>query len=75
MTTQVILRGTLVPRPVAVAIVARAVPITGAVIAGAVVDHFDYSWAFLLTGVLGIIAAGLWFFGRETRPRQPASTQ
>jgi DHA1 family multidrug resistance protein-like MFS transporter len=49
--------------------------ILGPIIAGAVVDHFDYSWAFLLTGVLGVIAAGLWFFGRETRPRQPASTQ
>ena len=49
--------------------------ILGPIIAGAVVDRFDYSWAFLLTGVLGVIAAGLWFFGRETRPRQPASTQ
>lgn len=44
--------------------------IVGPIIAGAVVDRFDYSWAFLLTGALGIIAAGLWFFGRETRQRQ-----
>ena len=44
--------------------------IVGPIIAGAVVDRFDYSWAFLLTGALGVIAAGLWFFGRETRQRQ-----
>ena len=47
--------------------------ILGPIIAGAVVDRFDYSWAFLLTGVLGVIAAGLWFFGRETRPRTSAA--
>ena len=43
--------------------------ILGPVIAGAVVDHFDYSWAFILTGILGIMAAGVWFTGRETKPR------
>ena len=49
--------------------------IIGPIIAGAIVDRFDYSWAFLLTGLLGVIAAGLWFFGRETRPRQVRETK
>ncbi|MGO2154094.1 MAG: MFS transporter, partial [Brevibacterium aurantiacum] len=43
--------------------------ILGPIIAGVVVDHFDYSWAFMLTGILGILAAAYWFTGRETRPR------
>lgn len=43
--------------------------ILGPVIAGAVVDHFDYSWAFVLTGILCLMASAFWFIGRETRPR------
>lgn len=43
--------------------------IVGPIIAGAIVDRFDYSWAFLLTGLLGVLAAAFWFTGRETRPR------
>ncbi|MDN6667062.1 MAG: MFS transporter [Brevibacterium sp.] len=43
--------------------------IVGPIIAGAIVDRFDYSWAFLLTGLLGVLAAAFWFTGRETKPR------
>ena len=43
--------------------------ILGPVIAGAVVDQFDYSWAFVLTGILCLMASAFWFVGRETRPR------
>ena len=43
--------------------------ILGPVIAGAVVDRFDYSWAFVLTGILCLMASAFWFTGRETRPR------
>ncbi|GAA1871411.1 MFS transporter [Brevibacterium marinum] len=43
--------------------------IVGPIIAGSVVDHFDYSWAFAVTGLLGVLAAVYWFAGRETRPR------
>ncbi len=43
--------------------------ILGPIIAGAVVDRFDYSWAFVLTGLLGVMAAAHWITGRETRPR------
>nr|WP_278189582.1 MFS transporter [Brevibacterium sp. ZH18] len=43
--------------------------IVGPIIAGAIVDRFDYSWAFLLTGLLSVLAAAFWFTGRETRPR------
>ncbi|WP_350270740.1 MFS transporter [Brevibacterium sp. CBA3109] len=43
--------------------------IVGPIIAGAIVDRFDYSWAFLLTGLLGVVAAAFWFTGRETKPR------
>lgn len=49
--------------------------ILGPIIAGLVVDHFDYSGAFMLTGVLGILAAAYWFTGRETRPRVVAKAQ
>nr|WP_113905152.1 MULTISPECIES: MFS transporter [Brevibacterium] len=43
--------------------------ILGPIIAGAIVDRFDYSWAFVLTGLLGIMAAAYWITGRETRPQ------
>jgi MFS transporter, DHA1 family, multidrug resistance protein len=47
--------------------------ILGPVIAGAVVDRFDYDWAFWLTGLLSVLAAAYWITGRETRPRSPLS--
>ncbi|MDN6747247.1 MAG: MFS transporter [Brevibacterium sp.] len=49
--------------------------IVGPIIAGAIVDRFDYSWAFLLTGLLGVLAAAVWFTGRETRPRAVRKTE
>lgn len=45
--------------------------ILGPILAGVIVDHFDYSWAFVLTGILAIMAAAYWITGRETSPRLP----
>lgn len=42
--------------------------ILGPILAGVIVDHFSYAWAFALTGALAILAAAYWLTGRETRP-------
>ena len=44
--------------------------ILGPVLAGVIVDHAGYSWAFALTGALAVLAAAYWLTGRETRPRE-----
>ena len=42
--------------------------IAGPVVSGALVDAFGYDWAFLVTGLVVIVAWLLWLRGRETLP-------
>ena len=42
--------------------------IAGPVVSGALVDAFGYDWAFLVTGLVVIVAWVLWLRGRETLP-------
>ena len=42
--------------------------IAGPVVSGALVDAFGYDWAFLVTGLVVIVAWFLWLRGRETLP-------
>ena len=44
--------------------------IAGPVVSGALVDAFGYDWAFLVTGLVVIVAWLLWLRGRETLPAQ-----
>ena len=42
--------------------------IAGPVVSGVLVDAFGYDWAFLVTGLVVIVAWLLWLRGRETLP-------
>lgn len=44
--------------------------IAGPVVSGVLVDAFGYDWAFLVTGLVVIVAWLLWLRGRETLPAQ-----
>ena len=43
--------------------------IAGPVVSGALVDAFGYDWAFLVTGLVVLVAWVGWLRGRETLPR------
>lgn len=42
--------------------------IAGPVVSGMLVDAFGYDWAFLVTGLVVIVALVIWLRGRETLP-------
>jgi MFS family permease len=43
--------------------------IAGPVVSGMLVDAFGYDWAFLVTGLVVLVAWVGWLRGRETLPR------
>lgn len=44
--------------------------IIGPLVAGLLVDHLNYAWAFGITGLIMLIGAGAWVAAPETLPRQ-----
>ncbi|MGO1440727.1 MAG: MFS transporter [Brevibacterium yomogidense] len=46
--------------------------IAGPVVSGMLVDAFGYDWAFLVTGLIVIVALVIWLQGRETLPSKQA---
>ncbi|WP_081416384.1 MFS transporter [Arthrobacter castelli] len=46
--------------------------ILGPILAGFLADRLSYTWAFGLTGLITLGAAGIWLNGRETVSREPA---
>ncbi len=47
--------------------------IAGPVVSGMLVDAFGYDWAFLVTGMIVIVALVIWLRGRETLPSKQAA--
>lgn len=42
--------------------------ITGPILVGVIAEQFGFSYGFLLCGIIGLAAAAVWVFGRETLP-------
>jgi MFS family permease len=47
--------------------------IFGSMVVGQVAEHASFGWAFVVSGVILLLAATLWIFAPETRGRPPAT--